>query len=133
MIFIDASVAMYLVGAPHRLKTDAQLLLERHVAAGDRMATDVAVLQEILDRYTAIGCSEAIEPAFDAILGVVDEVLPVEEVDVIRAKEMAYGPERLGARPCLHLAVMERHGITRVMSYDTAFDRYSEISRLGAA
>jgi len=132
MIFIDASVPIYLVGGPHPYKTDVQFQLEQLVAAGERMATDVVVLQEILDRYTSMGCSEAIEPAFDAILGVVDDILPVEEADVIRAKEMAYGPERLGARQCLHLAVMERHGITRVMSYDTTLERYSGITRLGA-
>ena len=46
---------MYLVGAPHPHKADAQLLLERLVAAGHRLVTDAEVLQEILHRYTAIG------------------------------------------------------------------------------
>lgn len=42
---------MYLIGAPHRLKTEAQILLERAIAAGERMVTDAEVLQEILHRY----------------------------------------------------------------------------------
>jgi predicted nucleic acid-binding protein len=130
MIFVDSTVPIYLVGAEHRHKTDAQVLLERAITAHDRLVTDVAALHEILRRYTAIDHREAIEPALDAILGVVDDVISIEEEDVVRAKEMVYGPERLSARTCLHLAIMERHGIRRMMSFDPEYDRYSEVSRL---
>ncbi|MFN0171838.1 MAG: PIN domain-containing protein, partial [Bryobacteraceae bacterium] len=54
MIFVDSNVAMYLVGAAHPHKTDSQILLERLIAAGERLVTDAEVLQEILHRYTAI-------------------------------------------------------------------------------
>jgi predicted nucleic acid-binding protein len=132
VIFIDATVPMYLVGAEHRHKANAQLLLERTIIAHDRLVTDVVVLHEILRRYTTIGTPEAIEPAFDVILGVVDDVLTIEERDLIRAKEMLYGPERLSARSCLHLAVMERHEIHRIFSFDPSYDRYPEVTRLTA-
>ena len=36
------------------------------------------MLQEILHRYVAIDRRDAIQPAFDALLGVVDEVLAVD-------------------------------------------------------
>jgi len=45
----------------------AQLLLERLVAAGQRLVTDAEVLQEILHRYAAIGKREAIGPAARAL------------------------------------------------------------------
>jgi predicted nucleic acid-binding protein len=45
---------MYLIGAAHPHKTDAQVILERLIAAGQRLVTDAEVLQEILHRYTAI-------------------------------------------------------------------------------
>lgn len=60
---------MYLVGAAHPHKTEAQLLLERLIAGGRRLVTDVEVLQEILHRYTAIGRREAIAPAIAGDLG----------------------------------------------------------------
>ena len=55
---------MYLVGAAHPHKTEAQVILERLIAAGERLVTDAEVLQEILHRYTAIGQREIIAPAF---------------------------------------------------------------------
>jgi hypothetical protein len=40
--------------------------------------TDAEVLQEIMHRYVAIDRRDAIQPAFDALFGVVDEVLSVD-------------------------------------------------------
>ena len=92
MIFIDSNIPMYLIGAPHPHKSEAQVLLERLVAAGQRLVTDAEVLQEILHRYTAIGKREAIGPAFQAVLDVVDDVLAIEKADVLRAGEIAQNP-----------------------------------------
>jgi len=33
VIIVESNIPMYLLGAPHRLKTDAQLLVERTAAA----------------------------------------------------------------------------------------------------
>ena len=55
---------MYLVGADHPLRTEAQVLLERVIAAGQRLVTDAEVLQEILRRYTANDKRQAVGPAF---------------------------------------------------------------------
>ena len=76
---------LYLVGAPHPHKADAQRLLERCIAAEERLVTDVEVLEEILHRYTAIGRRDANSPAFEALLGMIDEVHPIELPDVERA------------------------------------------------
>ncbi len=47
MILVDSNLPMYLVGAPHPHKADAQRLLEQAVAARERLVTDAEVLQEI--------------------------------------------------------------------------------------
>jgi uncharacterized protein len=75
---------MYLFGAPHPHKSEAQILLEKLIAAGQRLATDAEVLQEILHHYTGIDKREAIRPALQVILDIVDEVLPIEKTDVMR-------------------------------------------------
>lgn len=77
----------------------------------------------------AIKRRDAIQPAFDAVLGVVDEVLPVTLAEVERAKTIVQGWERLSARDALHLAVMERHNITSILSFDTGFDDFPGVSR----
>ena len=131
MIFIDSNIPMYLVGAPHPHKVDAQQLLEASVAARERLVTDAEVLQEILHRYVAINRRDAIQPAFDALLGVVDQVFPVERPVVERAKTIVLGAAGLSARDALHLAVMEAHGIERILSFDGGFDGVPGVVRLG--
>ena len=78
MIFVDSNIPMYLVGAFHPHKIEAQRMLEKLIRDRQRLTTDAEVLQEILHRYVAIDRRDAIQPAFDALLGVVDEVLAVD-------------------------------------------------------
>jgi hypothetical protein len=131
VIFIDSNIPMYLVGAEHPHKVDARRLLEQLIAKDERLVTDAEVLQEILHRYTAIDRKDAIQPAFDAIVGIVDEVFPIEAVDVEQAKTVLAGSRRLSARDALHIAIMERHGIDRILSFDTGFDTRPGIVRIG--
>ena len=130
MILVDSNVPMYLVGALHPHKSDAQRLLERLVSEQQRLVTDAEVLQEILHRYVAINRRDAIQPAFDALLGVVDEVLPIDATATGRAKEIVLGHRHLSARDAVHLAVMEQHGIERILSFDSGFDRFPGVTRL---
>ncbi len=129
MIFVDSNIPMYLVGAAHPNKEAAQRLLERAVVDGERLVTDAEVLQEILHRYVAIDRREAIEPAFDVLLGVVDAVLPIELADVQRARKLLTTP-RLQARDAIHVAVMQAHDIGRVLSFDRAFDAVPGLTRI---
>ena len=97
MIFIDSNIPMYLVGASHPHKTNAQRLLEKLIRDDQRLVTSAEVLEEILYRYVAIDRRDAIQPAFDALTGVVDEVLAVDRAAVERAKRMVLEYQRLSA------------------------------------
>ena len=131
MILVDSNVPMYLIGAAHPHKVDAQRVLERLVSERERLVTDAEVFQEILHRYVAIDRRDAIQPAYDLLLAIVDEVLSVDRDIVERAKDIVMGRRRLSARDALHVAIMERHGIDRILSFDSGFDGYPGISRLG--
>jgi predicted nucleic acid-binding protein len=130
MIFVDSNIPMYLVGADHPNKPIARQLVERAIMAGDRLVTSAEVLQEILHRYAAIGRRDAIAAAFAAILDVVDDVLPIERGEVERARRLLETAPRLSARDALHVAIMQRHEIDRVMSFDAGFDGIPGIERL---
>jgi uncharacterized protein len=121
---------MYLVGAPHAHKSDAQRLLEKFVSEQQRLVTDAEVLQEILHRYAAIQRRDAIQPAFNALFGIIDEVFPVDRSAVERAKEIVLGYAGLSARDAVHLAVMENQGIDRILSFDSGFDAFPGIVRV---
>jgi uncharacterized protein len=130
VIFIDSNIPMYLVGSPHPNKTQAQHLLETLTTQRQRLVTDAEVLQEILHRYVAIDRRDAIQPAFESILAVVDEVLPVDENAVDRAKQIVLGYRRLSARDAVHLAVMQQNGIEEIVSFDSGFDTYPKVKRV---
>ena len=130
MTFIDSNVPMYLVGGPHRHKTDAQVLMERLVASGERLVTDAEVLQEILHRYTAIEKREAIGPALQVMLDVVDAVLPIGKAEVLRAGEIVRSRLRMSARDAVHIAVMEHHSVRSILSFDGDFDRWPGLQRI---
>jgi predicted nucleic acid-binding protein len=132
MILVDSNVPMYLVGAEHPLKGEARRLLEAAIGARRRLVTDAEVLQEILHRYGAIGRREAIAPAFEALLGVVDEVFPVEREDVEDAAEIVRRQTELSARDAIHLAVARRRGVDRILSFDTGFDGIPDLVRVAS-
>jgi len=128
--FIDSNIPMYLVGAPHPHKSDSKRWLEELVSGRERLVTDAQVLQEILHRYVSIGRPDAIQPAFTALLGVVDEVFPVDQRGVERAKQIVLGLKGLSARDAVYLAIMQIQGIERILSFDRGFDGFAGIVRL---
>jgi len=130
LIFIDSNIPMYLVGAPHPHKTDSRIILERLIADGRRLVTDVEVLQEILHRYTTINKREAIGPAIHTTLDIADEIFPIEKADVVRAAEMVQHEKWLSAGDAIHIAVMEHHGVSSILSFDADFDRWPGLKRI---
>ena len=88
------------------------------------------MLQEILHRYVAIERRDAIQSAFDTLLGVVDQVFAIEQSAVERAKSIVLGQPRLSARDALHIAVMEQHRVEQILTFDGRFDGFPGIARL---
>lgn len=88
MILIDSNIPMYMVGAPHPFKAQAQRLLENLIIERKRLVTDAEVLYEIVHRYVSINRRDAIQPAFDVLLAMVDEVLTVDRTTTERAKRI---------------------------------------------
>jgi len=130
VILVDSNIPMYLVGASHPHKSDTLRLLEKVLNDRQRLVTDAEVLQEILHRYVAINRRDAIQPAFDALLGIVDQVLAIDQKILERAKGIVLGYRQLSARDAIHLAVMEQHGIETILTFDSGFDGFPGVKRL---
>jgi len=130
MILVDSNVPMYLVGGEHPNKPRAQVLLETVIAQGERLVTDAEVMQEILQRYRAIDRADRIQPAFDLLLGVVDEVFDIGREDAELARDTLLARWELSARDAIHIAVMQRRRIARVISFDTDYDAVPGLERL---
>ena len=121
---------MYLVGASHPHKVDAQRVVERLISDRESLVTDAEVMQEILHRYVAVHRENFIQPAFDALLGITDQVFAMDRAAAERAKEIVLGHPRLSARDAIHLAIMEQHDVGRILSFDSGFDGYPGIARI---
>lgn len=121
---------MYLVGSPHPNKATAERLVEKLILERQRLVTDSEVLQEILHRYVAIDRRDAIQPAFDAILGFTDDVFPIDRSTVDRAKQIVLAYRTLSARDAVHVAIMEINGIEQILSFDAGFDVFPRLQRL---
>ena len=130
MILVDSNIPMYLVGGEHTNKPRAQVLLESAIARGERLVTDAEVMQEILQRYRAIDRADRIQPAFDLLLGVVDEVFDIGREDAELARDTLLARWELRARDAIHIAVMQRRRIARVISFDTDYDAVPGLERL---
>lgn len=130
MILVDSNIPMYLVGAEHPNKERATRLIDEVIDAGERLVTDAEVLQEILHRYVAIRRRDAIQQAFDAVLELVDDVLAIEHSDAEEARAIILEHRRCSARDAVHVAVMRRHQIKRILTFDRGFDRFAGIQRI---
>ncbi|MGD8321529.1 MAG: type II toxin-antitoxin system VapC family toxin [Gemmatimonadota bacterium] len=130
MIFVDSNVPMYLVGAEHPNKHAARRILERLIAGQERLVTAWRSSRRSCTGYTSIRRRDAIEPCIAALLGLADEVYPVELDDVLRARDLLVDRRGLSARDALHVAAMERRGIRRILSSDAGFDAVEGIDRL---
>ena len=129
-VFVDSNVPMYLVGTDHPNKEQSRAALSRLIAEGERLVTDAEVMQEILHRYTAIGRADAIEPALEALLGVVDEVYSVDAEAVQAASRLLVRTTGLSARDALHVAIMRRHAVDDILTFDAGFDSIPALRQL---
>jgi predicted nucleic acid-binding protein len=130
VIFVDTNIPMYLIGRDHPHKLDAQHTLERLTGERRRLVTSSEVFQEILHRYLSTEHHDKIERAFELLRGIVDDVLAVDETDVLAAKDVVHANRGFSARDALHIAVMRRHQIAEILSFDSGFDKIAGIRRL---
>jgi hypothetical protein len=105
-------------------------LIERLLSEDEKLVTDAEVFQEVLHRYVAIDRKDAISPAFGILLELSDEILPIDGDTVLRAKEIVLRGAGVSARDAIHLAVMARESIDRILTFDRGFDRHPGVRRI---
>jgi uncharacterized protein len=119
VIFVDSNVPMYLVGAPHPNRDLLESFLRSN--AGEIFVTSAEVYQEVIHRYVAINRRGAIADCFGLLDQLVEQTYPVTRGDVDAAHTIAMSQHVLSGRDCLHLAVMERYGVRRILTCDRGF------------
>ena len=132
VVFLDVNVPMYAAGQPHRYR-DACIWILQEVA-DDRLAVaiDVEIVQEILYRFGALRRWDDAVRLSQNVLDLVPKVHSVESSDVHAAIDLfrRYAPLGVQARDVIHAAVMQHHGLTRIISTDQHFDHIEGLTRL---
>jgi predicted nucleic acid-binding protein len=133
--FLDANVLMYAAGGEHPLREPCRAALARAVEREVTLVLDAEVLQEILHRYFSIGRPELARAVYESAVRLSDEVLPIDEGHTARALELLleHRTQGLTPRDAIHVATMERRGLTRLLSTDRDFDVLSQLERVDPA
>jgi len=131
-VFLDVNVPMYAAGGAHPYR-EACVWVLTQVAEGQlQAAIDSEIIQEILYRYGELQRWDIAVTLATNLLDLVPTVYSVGLDDVHLAIELfeQYAPQGVKARDLVHVAVMRRHGLTRVISADRHFDQVAGIERL---
>jgi len=118
MIFVDTNVVMYAVGRPHALRAAAQRFFTDAAGAGERLCTSAEVMQELAHVYLATGRPHRLDAALKLIRSAEIEVWPIEEADVMLARQLHEQHPGLQARDLCHLASCRRRGVTTIKTFD---------------
>ena len=129
--FVDANVVIHATGTDAKLRALCGDICRDSALSATPLVTSAEVLQEILwVRQRTRGLESArlaLRIAMESF-----QVVPLLPADVVRSAGYGEIPG-LQARDRVHLAVMERLGISRIISTDRAFDLADGITRLDPA
>ena len=115
--FVDTNVFVYAVGRDHPLREPARRLLRDRLRRRVSMATSAEVLQELLHAYLPVGRLDTLDAALRLVTDLTT-IWPIDDADVLAARDLATSQPGLGARDLLHLAVCRRYGADDLLSFD---------------
>ena len=118
MIFVDTNVFMYAVGRPHPLRSTAREFFADCIRSRTPLCTSAEVLQELAHAYLSVGRIQTLDSALSLITGSRVEVWPLEQEDVILARQLQEQHPALGARDLCHLASCRRRDVREVRTFD---------------
>lgn len=133
-LFIDTNVPIYAVGRSHPLKQPAARVISLVADYPDAFVTSVEVVQELLHRYLRMQLWASGRAVIQQFLVLMEgHVEDVTMADMRAALRLADHHEDVSARDLLHAGVMQRLGVTHVVSADHDFDRIAGVERLDPA
>ena len=132
--FIDANVPIYAAGREHPYREPCIRVLAAVNENPDGFVTDAEVFQEIMHHYRRTqrwDAGQTVVESFAAMMR--GRVSPVAIDYVLATGRLANEHQDLSTRDLLHLAVMRRLGVNRVVTADADFGRVPGIVRLDPA
>ena len=132
--FIDANVPIYAAGKEHPYREPCIRVLAAVNSNPEGFVTNAEVFQEIMHHYRRTErweAGQAVVESFAAMMR--GRVAWVTVDDVLAAGRLGNEHQGLSTRDLLHLAVMHRLDVIRIVTADVDFDRVPGIIRLDPA
>ncbi len=120
MIFIDTNVFMYAVGKPHPLQSPARQFFDESIRNRTTLFTSAEVIHELMHVYLRMKRPHTLDSALELMDKAGVAVWPLEEADVILARQLHDQYPTLGARDLCRLASCRRRGVREIMTFDHA-------------
>ena len=130
MLFVDANIVMYAVGAEHPYRGPCTESLDRIITEQLPALVSTEIHQEILHRYMSLGLPDRARDISIKLETIIPMSLSVTMADIQRARKLGERYRNLNARDLIHVAVMLENGIPLILSTDTHFDQVSEVKRI---
>ena len=130
--FLDTNVPLYAAGGPHPQREPCIEVLGLAADFPSNFITNAEVLQEVLHHYRATRQWSAIgRPVFASFVELMlGRTEPIYPEDARLAAELADSGMRASTRDLIHVAVMRRLGVERVVTADRDFDDLPGVIRL---
>ncbi len=120
MIFVDTNVFMYAVGQSHPLRSRAQEFFDESIRDRRPLFTSAEVIQELMHVYLRMKRPHTLDSALELIASAGVQVWPLEEADVILARQLHDRHPTLEARNLCHLASCRRRNVREIKTFDRA-------------
>ena len=120
MIFVDTNVFMYAVGQSHPLRSRAQEFFNESIRDRRLLFTSAEVIQELMHVYLRMKRPHTLDSALELIASAGVQVWPLEEADVILARQLHDRHPTLEARYLCHLASCRRRNVREIKTFDRA-------------
>ena len=120
MIFVDTNVFMYAVGQSHPLRSRAQEFFDESIRDRRLLFTSAEVIQELMHVYLRMKRPHTLDSALELIASAGVQVWPLEEADVILARQLHDRHPTLEARDLCHLASCRRRNVREIKTFDRA-------------
>ena len=120
MIFVDTNVFMYAVGQSHPLRSRAQEFFNESIRDRRLLFTSAEVIQELMHVYLRMKRPHTLDSALELIASAGVQVWPLEEADVILARQLHDRHPTLEARDLCHLASCRRRNVREIKTFDRA-------------
>jgi predicted nucleic acid-binding protein len=129
-LFIDANVPIHAAGTPHEYKVPCLDLMDALAAGKLHGVTSVEVLIEVVQHYARRRRHDLASFVADRLVLAVEHVIGVDLRDIQEMTELLLQSDQLPARDALHIAVMQRHGLTHIVTADRHFAAVPGITAL---